>query len=763
MPFSKPPTSAPLIGQAFEAAVISKHTDSCDFRLTNGQRVRLYQRDSLAADYPDLMAQLPQYNQGKVCRFLVTHSRVDHKDVLYYANERWADNNPWENLPLKQGEVVEGEIVALIYGERDVLKGYYLQLDTTLHIGLNILKPRQPDILVFLPIEETPWDDGSLGQRSKAEQRRLTLEKGDRTRVLLTEIHTLPLYPTGSLLRCLARQDGLFWDEANNAIAAAWIKERLHQPHLPSSPTNLIEELFRLDGYHFLLVDDREDSLQILQSVLQKNGATVQALHKQSNWSNDELLENLVTHLQLSPPDLLLVDNALPHPDDGLHLLKRLFTHYSDKMRLPPCVLMSSLFLADDMQRIKTQLPTLQGALLRPLNPIQLLALCKGEKVWSEGVPTKPDETTGTTIEKLHHYFHALIDDKILDSIVVLNVAQGEVSLEINAGEKTLYLDELRHTVQESELHLLLEKRLTALVLRRDTHPDTRLLGNTLHEFHWFRISLFDSTQTKLIGLGWKNKGQDTLSRVLQDAIHSKYQQQTWQLWAQHQANFISSGIAVHSLIHEYRHYLQQLQVGLENLKLAVNIGKMDKVSTLPDTLLNTVRSMADLTTTLLQGQAQRNVAVYLPDLLQLIKQMVNATAKESRVDFRILNEPRLSLGIAAANLTIPLSNLLLNAFKHHTRQQDRKVVLTTQIQRENHDYWLDFQVRDNGAGIAAYQLPRLFHAGASFARQTEQRHGIGLWLARQLARQVGGDVLLSQNLRGLGACFTLRIPLKLA
>ncbi len=763
MPFSKPPTSDPLIGQVFEAAVIHKHTDSCDFRLANGQRVRLYQRDSLAAEHADLMAQLSQYALGERCCFLITHQRTDHKEVLYYANERWAENNPWENLPLKQGDVVEGTVVALIYGERDVLKGYYLQLDTTLHIGRQILKPLQPDILVFLPVEEIPWDDGSLGQRSKATQRRLKLEKGDRTRIVLTEIHALPLYPTGSLLRCVERQDALFWDEANNTIAAAWIKERLHQPHLPPSPTYLIEELFRLDGYHFLLLDDREDSLEMLQNVLQKNGATVSTLRKQANWSNDELLENLVAHLTLAPPDLLLVDNALPHPDDGLHLLKRLFTQFADKIHLPHCALMSSLFLTDDMQRIKTQLPALQGALLRPLNPIQLLNLCKGEKVWSEGVHTLSSKTEISADEDLQHYFRGLVQDKILDSITMLDVNQGKVVWESSVGEQAIPPERLQQVIQESELRLLLDQKISVVMVRRGDYPENNLLGRSLNESHWFRVNLFEGLQTKLIGLGWKNKGQDILSRVLQDAIRSKYQQQTWQLWAQHQANFISSGITVHSLVHEHRHYLNQLQIGLETLKLAVSVGKLDKVATQPDILLNTVRNMTDLTTTLLQGQAQRNVAVYLPDLLQLLKQMVTATAKESRVDFRILIPPRLSLGIAAANLTVPLINLVLNAFKHHTRQQARKVVLTTQIQRHNQEYWLDFQVCDNGAGIAAYQLPRLFHAGVSFAQQSEQRHGIGLWLARQLARQIGGEVLLSQNLRGLGACFTLRIPLQLA
>ena len=85
-----------------------------------------------------------------------------------------------------------------------------------------------------------------------------------------------------------------------------------------------------------------------------------------------------------------------------------------------------------------------------------------------------------------------------------------------------------------------------------------------------------------------------------------------------------------------------------------------------------------------------------------------------------------------------------------------------TQIQQDNGQYWLDFQVRDNGGGIPSYQLNRLFQAGISFAQEAEQQHGIGLWLARTIANRVDGDILLSSNFRGLGCCFTLRVPLVL-
>ena len=99
---------------------------------------------------------------------------------------------------------------------------------------------------------------------------------------------------------------------------------------------------------------------------------------------------------------------------------------------------------------------------------------------------------------------------------------------------------------------------------------------------------------------------------------------------------------------------------------------------------------------------------------------------------------------------------------QHNYRLIGRKVSLTTNLSFYNNKYWLDFNVRDNGGGLALHQLKQIFQPGISFAREKDERHGLGLWLARYLARQVGGDILISENIRGLGVCFVLRIPLVL-
>lgn len=71
-------------------------------------------------------------------------------------------------------------------------------------------------------------------------------------------------------------------------------------------------------------------------------------------------------------------------------------------------------------------------------------------------------------------------------------------------------------------------------------------------------------------------------------------------------------------------------------------------------------------------------------------------------------------------------------------------------------------KVRDEGVGIAAEDLPRLFNRFERI-RNRDTSHvggtGLGLYLSRELARQHGGDVLVDSR-PGKGSTFTLTLPI---
>jgi signal transduction histidine kinase len=73
----------------------------------------------------------------------------------------------------------------------------------------------------------------------------------------------------------------------------------------------------------------------------------------------------------------------------------------------------------------------------------------------------------------------------------------------------------------------------------------------------------------------------------------------------------------------------------------------------------------------------------------------------------------------------------------------------------------VEFMVEDDGPGLDAGESDRIFEPGIRGRAGSASDHpgaGLGLALARRLARAVGGDVEALSN--GAGASFRARIPL---
>ena len=101
------------------------------------------------------------------------------------------------------------------------------------------------------------------------------------------------------------------------------------------------------------------------------------------------------------------------------------------------------------------------------------------------------------------------------------------------------------------------------------------------------------------------------------------------------------------------------------------------------------------------------------------------------------------------------LTNLLSNALKYG------KSGGWVEVGVDSHREQMRISVRDNGFGIADDDIHHIFdrHFRASHpASSYREGSGIGLALARQLARLHGGDILVESQL-GKGSCFTFQMP----
>lgn len=99
------------------------------------------------------------------------------------------------------------------------------------------------------------------------------------------------------------------------------------------------------------------------------------------------------------------------------------------------------------------------------------------------------------------------------------------------------------------------------------------------------------------------------------------------------------------------------------------------------------------------------------------------------------------------------LTNLLTNASKY-AADSPQIVVRVAQVGPD-----AEIQVRDQGPGIAAADLPHLFQRFYQVQADARSGLGLGLFLTRELVVAQGGQIALSSQV-GQGTTFTLRFPL---
>lgn len=99
--------------------------------------------------------------------------------------------------------------------------------------------------------------------------------------------------------------------------------------------------------------------------------------------------------------------------------------------------------------------------------------------------------------------------------------------------------------------------------------------------------------------------------------------------------------------------------------------------------------------------------------------------------------------------------NLLSNAIKFTTFRS----IITVKATIKNNQ--LVFSVTDQGAGIPAATKEHIFDPYVSEQGQQTESSGLGLPIARHLARMMGGDLTVGDNPDGGGSIFTLRMPLE--
>jgi signal transduction histidine kinase len=150
------------------------------------------------------------------------------------------------------------------------------------------------------------------------------------------------------------------------------------------------------------------------------------------------------------------------------------------------------------------------------------------------------------------------------------------------------------------------------------------------------------------------------------------------------------------------------------------------------------------------------DVAALLRDTVQTYRSHLEAQGFTVRAN--VPETPTLIQGDADA-LAQVMVNLLSNAEKYSNGRKEIELEVQSLAEPTPH---LDVSVRDRGVGVPGECSEKIFE---QFYRAHDslssgiQGSGLGLTLARQIARAHGGDVLYEPRAGG-GSCFILRLPL---
>jgi len=141
---------------------------------------------------------------------------------------------------------------------------------------------------------------------------------------------------------------------------------------------------------------------------------------------------------------------------------------------------------------------------------------------------------------------------------------------------------------------------------------------------------------------------------------------------------------------------------------------------------------------------------VLLPELAESLRQRF--FPHEQRLQVHVTGEPRARLDVARIQLM--LKNLVGNALRYAPAGP-------VELTLSGRDGQVKFRVRDYGPGIPPDQRAHIgepfYRSDASRARETGGT-GLGLYLARQVARAHGGDLVLEDS-EGAGAAFVVTMP----
>jgi signal transduction histidine kinase len=217
-------------------------------------------------------------------------------------------------------------------------------------------------------------------------------------------------------------------------------------------------------------------------------------------------------------------------------------------------------------------------------------------------------------------------------------------------------------------------------------------------------------------------------------------------------------GEAVDSIAHEVKNSLNGLRVGLDLIVRGEGAGIEARHRQAVSGLRTEIERLANFTTELLsfsKGVVPRPVSLDLAEFVGKVSDLARSEAESRGVQLDITTCGRvLRVKADPALIHVAVANLVSNALDFAGGGTSEAPWVRVHVDARGGSAGVS--VTDNGPGVSATVLPRLFEP---FASGKPNGVGIGLALSRRIARAHGGDLVLERSAEG--AAFRLDLPLE--
>lgn len=213
-----------------------------------------------------------------------------------------------------------------------------------------------------------------------------------------------------------------------------------------------------------------------------------------------------------------------------------------------------------------------------------------------------------------------------------------------------------------------------------------------------------------------------------------------------------------YSVSHDLRSPLTSMQGLLELLKTSRSAKETEEYIALLRGRVENLDHFVRTVSTYASNARQdiRFEPVMLRALLREVLENVRFLPNAQDINITLDIPAHLELESDPTRLQIIFGNLVSNAIKYHDTTKPTPFI---RIGYERVDHTLNIRIEDNGSGIRAEVLPRVFDM---FYRGNEQSQGsgLGLYIVKEAVEKVGGSIAVD-SIYGQGSTFKVSLPMK--